>query len=149
MDIAIANPAQTECSVNNGVDNSLYSNNTHFVVWDWKTQLKIETQEIIVPSKPVIGNDDHLTDIDKLCGVFLRKLKEKPLSKYPCIRPGCPWNEKQLMLGFWFNTENDMESIMSIAVLFLVTFIFIHCTKSEAYHLQFDLLGNKENVRKF
>ena len=70
--LPIASRAQTECSVNNGVDNSLYSNNTHFIVSDLKTQLEIETQEAIVPSKPVIGNDDHITDVDNICGVFLQ-----------------------------------------------------------------------------
>ena len=72
---------KTECCANNGVDNSLYSNNTHFIVSDWKTPLKIETQEAIVRSKLVIVIDDYLTGINKLCGVFIRKLKEKLLWK--------------------------------------------------------------------
>ena len=75
----ITNPMQTECSGNIGEYNSLYSKNTQFIVSDQKTQLTTETQEAIVPSKPFIGNDDHLTGIDKICGVFFQKLKEKLL----------------------------------------------------------------------
>ena len=73
----ITSPVQTECSGNNGEYNSLYSKNTQFIVSNRKTQLTTETQEAIVPSKPVISIDDHITDYDKLCGVFLQKLKGK------------------------------------------------------------------------
>ena len=73
----ITSLAQTQRSGNNGEVNSLYRKNTQFIVSDQKTQLTTETQEAIVPSKPVISIDDHITDYDKLCGVFLQKLKGK------------------------------------------------------------------------
>jgi pentatricopeptide repeat protein len=74
---AIPSPVQTECSVKKGEDHSMYSNSAQFIASDRKTQLTTETQEAISPSKPVTGIDDHLTDYDKLCGVFLQKLKGK------------------------------------------------------------------------
>lgn len=67
---AIPSPLQTDCPFNKGEDNSMYLNITELIPSDQKAQLTTETQEAIAPSKPVTGIDDHLTDYDKLCGVF-------------------------------------------------------------------------------